>query len=732
MLTIAAEVDGRTRLPRMATEVAATDGVEDSPVVVIRGANHSTFADGAQLSNDLPPERPLEVMQRELAQLTVGFIARHRSVGADDATSPPGRVTSVVTVHSLLTEQDHTGDQPTTPVSAIQNACKMIEPSLVVAAAGLTVVGSGLTCAEANGGVFDRALGEQTPEARTRYLAAGAALTQAADVEGDAQRFHDARLQRSAVAAGAATMTATVHRPAGGEKVWCTLLPHGRATELRCWTCCPASRADPARSDDAVAVHLAQRVADQLDPLPVRTAEVQRRPRVVGVGDAGVVELRLQRRPAGRLHGDGDVVQAACHLGVAVEIQTGEVEERQRVAEADVEEEVRRAGVVAVGDQLGQRELQEVLVEGDRPLDVGGDQCRVVQTTGRGGGPLGGRAQVRGPQIGPLLLTVHRGCSPLHDLRTDPLAHQLHDLSRLRVPPGGLLGVDQLAVHDDLEGARAARDEPEVAEDRRPAAEDLVRQTDGTGDVVSGDAELDGDVVLGVEHCRSVPSAPMAPRNPLIAALDTASPEELRGWAAAIGPHVGTVKIGLQAYIAMGPGIVRDIAAEHPVFLDLKLHDIPNTVAGAAAAVADLGVRMLTVHASGGPAMIAAAAEAIPGVAVLAVTVLTSLSEEDLAAVGQRPVAEQVPRLAVLAVEAGAGGIVCAPSDIAAVRGAIGPDPLVVVPGIRPAGAAHDDQARVATPAEAMAAGASHLVIGRPITRAADPAAAAAAILATL
>ena len=220
--------------------------------------------------------------------------------------------------------------------------------------------------------------------------------------------------------------------------------------------------------------------------------------------------------------------------------------------------------------------------------------------------------------------------------------------------------------------------------------------------------------------------------NPLIAALDTADDAQLRAWATSIGPHVGTLKIGLQAYTALGPSIVREVSAAHPVFLDLKLHDIPNTVAGAAAAVADLGVAMLTVHASGGHAMVAAAAKSAPDVAVLGVTVRTSLSPDDLDAVGQRPVAEQVPRLARLAIDAGASGVVCAPTDISAVRDAIGPDPLVVSPGVRPAGASADDQARVATPAEAMAAGASHLVIGRPITRAADPAAAAAEILDSL
>ncbi|MPZ74374.1 MAG: orotidine-5'-phosphate decarboxylase [Nitriliruptorales bacterium] len=218
----------------------------------------------------------------------------------------------------------------------------------------------------------------------------------------------------------------------------------------------------------------------------------------------------------------------------------------------------------------------------------------------------------------------------------------------------------------------------------------------------------------------------MTPQSRLIVALDTADRAHLEDLAAAVAPRAGYLKVGLQAYTALGPDAVT-VAAEHrPVFLDLKLHDIPNTVAGAAAAAAELGVAMLTVHAAGGPEMIAAAAKAAPDVRVLAVTVLTSLDEVDLAAVGQPPAVRQVPRLARLAVEAGAGGVVCSPSEIAVVRAAIGDEPAVVVPGIRAWGAAADDQARTATAAEARAAGASHIVVGRPITRAPDPAAAAA------
>lgn len=221
-----------------------------------------------------------------------------------------------------------------------------------------------------------------------------------------------------------------------------------------------------------------------------------------------------------------------------------------------------------------------------------------------------------------------------------------------------------------------------------------------------------------------------SPGNRLIVALDTADPVQLADWAVALGPHVGGLKVGLEAFAAHGPGVVGAVAEHAPVFLDLKLHDIAATVAGAARAVADLGVELLTVHASGGPAMVAAAVAAAPGVTILAVTVLTSLDADALAAVGQAPMEEQVVRLARLAVGAGAGGLVCAPTDVAAVRAAVGPAPLLVVPGIRPRGAARDDQARVATPAEALGAGADRLVVGRPVTRAADPAGAARALLA--
>lgn len=220
--------------------------------------------------------------------------------------------------------------------------------------------------------------------------------------------------------------------------------------------------------------------------------------------------------------------------------------------------------------------------------------------------------------------------------------------------------------------------------------------------------------------------------NPLIVALDTGDPRRFADLVDALSADAGGLKVGLEAFTALGREALRRAGERAAVFCDLKLHDIPATVAGAAAAVAELGAAQLTVHASGGSAMVEAAVRAAPSVAILGVTVLTSLDDRALAAVGQPGVAEQVPRLARLAIDAGAAGVVCAAPDLAAVRAAIGPDPLVVVPGIRPEGAAAHDQARVATPQAALAAGADRLVVGRPITGATDPAAAARALLAEI
>lgn len=194
-------------------------------------------------------------------------------------------------------------------------------------------------------------------------------------------------------------------------------------------------------------------------------------------------------------------------------------------------------------------------------------------------------------------------------------------------------------------------------------------------------------------------------------------------------------KVGLELYIAEGKSLVAELQRRgFSVFLDLKLHDIPNTVASAVRAAARLGVNMLTVHASGGPEMLAAAAESTDtGLTLLAVTVLTSIDAAQLEATGVRgSAAAQVERLATMAFAYGIRGFVCSPAEVAGLRRRLGSEPLLVIPGIRPEGAAIGDQRRVATPAAAMAAGASYLVVGRPITRAVDPGAAARAILAQM
>jgi orotidine-5'-phosphate decarboxylase len=232
---------------------------------------------------------------------------------------------------------------------------------------------------------------------------------------------------------------------------------------------------------------------------------------------------------------------------------------------------------------------------------------------------------------------------------------------------------------------------------------------------------------------------PATPADRLIVALDTPDPARAAAWARALAPKAGLVKVGLELFVAHGPRAVADVAAAGaPVFLDLKLHDIPNTVAGAVRSANALGAAMLTVHAAGGTAMIAAAREAAEAAGgarpmILAVTVLTSLGAADLAAAGVAGgTAQQVLRLARLAIEAGADGLVCSPLEVAPLRAALGPGVRLVVPGIRPAGSDAGDQKRVMTPREAVEAGADWLVIGRPITGAADPAAAARAIAATL
>ena len=221
-------------------------------------------------------------------------------------------------------------------------------------------------------------------------------------------------------------------------------------------------------------------------------------------------------------------------------------------------------------------------------------------------------------------------------------------------------------------------------------------------------------------------------RAPIALALDGPDRQTVIGWAGAAAPHVSVMKVGLETFLRDGAGVVdavRGAAPDSALFLDLKLHDIPNTVAGAARSIAGLAPDYLTVHASGGPAMVAAAAEALPDARITAVTVLTSLSEADLEAVGLRgPATDAAVRLARMAVSAGARAIVCSPQEVAAIRAAVPADITLVTPGVRPAagaGSSTGDQSRVATPGAALAAGADLLVIGRPITAAADPAGAA-------
>ena len=215
--------------------------------------------------------------------------------------------------------------------------------------------------------------------------------------------------------------------------------------------------------------------------------------------------------------------------------------------------------------------------------------------------------------------------------------------------------------------------------------------------------------------------------NPICAALDVNDPVAAERLASRLAGHVGLFKVGLELFVAHGRAAIDAIRKfELPVFLDLKLHDIPQTVEGAARGVAALGVDYVTVHASGGSEMIRAARRALPRTKLLAVTALTSLGPDDLDAVGLAR--DAVPRLAKLAVAAGADGVVCAPKEVSALRASLGPTPLLVVAGIRPAGAAAGDQRRTGTPAEAIRAGASILVIGRPLRDAPDPAAAADAI----
>ncbi len=248
---------------------------------------------------------------------------------------------------------------------------------------------------------------------------------------------------------------------------------------------------------------------------------------------------------------------------------------------------------------------------------------------------------------------------------------------------------------------------------------------------------------------------PRRPQDRILVAIDTPDADRAGALSRALAGHVGGIKLGLEFFNANGPDGVRRVVRAAPeetprgqpptqqrFFLDLKFHDIPNTVAGAVRSVMPLGPSILNVHAGGGAAMMKAAREAAEFQAdslgivrpmLIAVTVLTSMDDDDLAAVGQRgPAGEQVVRLARLTQEAGLDGVVCSAREIAAIRAACGPDFKLIVPGIRPAGAETGDQKRTMTPADALAAGADFLVIGRPITGAPDPAEAADAIAAEM
>jgi orotidine-5'-phosphate decarboxylase len=243
---------------------------------------------------------------------------------------------------------------------------------------------------------------------------------------------------------------------------------------------------------------------------------------------------------------------------------------------------------------------------------------------------------------------------------------------------------------------------------------------------------MTGPPVTGLGYAPGVES-------PLVLALDTDDLEGAVGWSRAAGEAAGMVKVGLELFAAHGPAAVAALAGDgRRVMLDLKLHDIPATVAGAMRAAVAAGAELVTVHALGGPAMLEAAVRAAGGrCRVAAVTILTSAGPADLAAAGLPPAAEAVPRLAELAVAAGCPAVVCSPLEAPALRARLGPAVELVCPGVRPedggpdpgrAGRDGDDQARVATPAGAMAAGASRIVVGRPITRSGDVAAAARAV----
>ncbi|MCB2106741.1 MAG: orotidine-5'-phosphate decarboxylase [Rhodobacteraceae bacterium] len=237
----------------------------------------------------------------------------------------------------------------------------------------------------------------------------------------------------------------------------------------------------------------------------------------------------------------------------------------------------------------------------------------------------------------------------------------------------------------------------------------------------------------------------ITPRNPIFCALDTQDRDQATSWAARLTDSIGGIKLGLEFFNANGPKGVADVAraCALPLFLDLKLHDIPNTVAGATKAIVNhLTPYMINVHAAGGGAMMTAAAKAAADTAaargiirplVIGVTILTSLNDQDVAEIGMSGTAsDQVRRLAALAQKSGLDGVVCSPHEAAMLRQDLGPDFKLITPGVRPHWASANDQKRVMTPGEAIAQGADYVVIGRPITHAEDQAAAAKRIVTEL
>lgn len=239
-------------------------------------------------------------------------------------------------------------------------------------------------------------------------------------------------------------------------------------------------------------------------------------------------------------------------------------------------------------------------------------------------------------------------------------------------------------------------------------------------------------------HVAAPAPQPATARERLIVALDFPDSRQALGLVDRLEGSCQWYKVGLELYLASGNSIVETLISRgFSVFLDLKLHDIPNTVAGGVRSVSALGASMLTLHAAGGPGMLRAAADAAASLPnapeLLAVTVLTSMDAPQLAAIGiAASPAAQVLTLGKMARESGIRGFVCSPEEVGAMHGTLGPEAILVIPGIRPTGASIDDQKRIATPASAIRDGASYLVVGRPITQAADPGAAARAILAEI